>query len=146
MTLNYDFKERLASLARADRIRVTRLFEAVQFCVIYSALFFVAAAALDRTLARLFPAEEQVLPNWLRTVWELVVALFQVVLNVLLVFYIRKLALLVPPLVNLDSSHYRASWHVEEAQGEMALAIVAIGVQTNLLDRLAGLRRRLFGK
>jgi hypothetical protein len=73
--------------------------------------------------------------------WQAIgAATAQVILSAVSIIYVRKLADLVPFVFNICPSRYREHYHVEEVFGEVAIAMIFIGVQTSLVKALDKIR------
>jgi hypothetical protein len=141
----------LESLLRFDCVRLSRLFETIQAAVLYSLLVLFAGAALDRAFERFYPVQRGgggSGPERLTRAqfWKtLPLVLAQVALSSLAVFYVRHLVNLVP-FLNLCPSTYISGLGVTEVMtGELSVAMVFVGVQTNLLRQMELLRNYLTG-
>ena len=62
----------------------------------------------------------------------------QVMIGAIGVYYIRKLIDVIPPIVDISSKEhpYVAHLGVSEAKGEISLAIIFVGIQTNAIHAL----------
>jgi hypothetical protein len=140
-----DFGERFVSLVRFDRVRITRILENVQYGAVYAFCALFLGSLLDHVVRPLYPKGEPKDPLTWRGFWRVAGAVVvQVILNVIVVFYMRKLADLMPPVINLAPHTYLPHYHVTEFTGELALALVFIATQTTLLDQVGRARRFLF--
>ena len=68
------------------------------------------------------------------------VLLLQVMVSAVLVIYIRKLGELVPFIIQLCPDRYVPHWKVKEVEGELAIALMYVGIQTSIIDTLSTLR------
>lgn len=137
------FRERLASLLSRSDIRVMQLLEILQYGVIYMSLAFVLGAGLELVFPR-FDEKKQWKPVALEVVLQ--VASFTV-----LVFYVRKIAKLVPFMFqlqwDLDGNGKIAKfspYQTTEYSGEIAIGLVLIASQANLLKKIDLLARELY--
>lgn len=142
----------LESLLRFDCVRLSRLLETVQAAVLYSVLVLFAGAFLDRFLQNAYPLRRASSPSASPTpsppeklsraqFWKtLALVLVQVALSGLAVFYVRHIVNIIP-FFNLCPSTYISGLGVTEVMtGELSVAIVFVGVQTNLLHQMELLR------
>lgn len=138
-------REALRSLLRFDCVRLSRLFETAQAAVLYSVLVLFAGAFLDKVFAKAYPMIRREGGGAARLsagqFWKtLLLVLAQVALSSLVVFYVRHIVNLVP-FLNLCPSSYISGLGVTEVMtGELSVAIVFVGVQTNLLYQMDLLR------
>jgi len=143
------FGERFRSLVALDCFRVGRIFETAQYALLYACICLPVGLGIDLLCKGLYPkleptkeGEESVYKGG--QLWQAIAAaVLQVVLSAVSIIYVRKLADLVPFLFNFCPSRYVAHYHVEEVFGEIAIAIVFIGIQATLLEALARIRRSL---
>jgi hypothetical protein len=134
--------ERLASLFRVDCIRGSRLLETAQYAFIYSLLCLPVGVALDRTFTGLYPRVEEGQLYSRRQLWTAVfMVVLQVVVNAVVIFYVRKVASIFPFFFNFCPKRYISHYHVEELFGEVAIAMIFVGVQTNLISVLEKIRK-----
>lgn len=138
------FRDAYKSLVAFDSIRITRLCEIVQYAFLFSIAAIFAGTCIDRFFSHLYPAKgadpaKKLQSTKQATTTALTLAL-QVAVGALTVFYIRKIADLVPPLINLAPTRYLKHRNVSESQGEMSLSIAFVGIQTNAVLQLQKLR------
>ena len=139
------FQERLLSLVRVDCVRTSRLLETCQYACLYTLLCLPAGIAIDSLFAALHPQVEEGKKLPKGQLWKAVfVCVLQVMVDALAIFYVRKVANLVPFLLNFCPKSYVAHYHVDEFFGEAAIAIIFVGVQTRLVKTLDLLRNQLF--
>jgi hypothetical protein len=147
-------REALRSLFQHDCVRLSRLFETVQASALYGVLVLFLGAAIDRAFQNLYPvrrrdyAEGAAPPARLtggEFVRTLFVALAQVAVSAVGAFYVRRLVELVP-FLNLCPKKYISALGVSEVlSGEMAIALVFVGVQLDLVWQLERLRTYIVG-
>lgn len=139
------FGERLRSLVAMDCFRVGRIFETAQYALLYACICLPVGLGIDLLCKPLYPkadGEESVYVGG--QIWRAIAAaVLQVVLSAVSIIYVRKLADLVPFLFNFCPSRYVAHYHVDEVFGEIAIAMVFVGIQTTLVEALARLRRSM---
>jgi hypothetical protein len=139
------FKTRWRSLTAFDEVRVMKLFEMAQYSVIYFFLGFSIGAGLEI----LFPDYDEKAPIP-TVIWEV---LLQLVMFVVLVYYVRKIARLVPFMfvlnwdLNQDGkvSKYRP-YETGEYMGEITIGLVLIASQINFLKKIDLLSREVYSK
>jgi hypothetical protein len=138
------FSERLTSLIRVDCIRTSRLLETCQYAAVYALLCLPVGICVDSLFAKLHPTVEEGKPITKGRLWiSVLVCVLQVMVDALAIFYIRKVANLVPFIFNFCPQRYVAHYHVDEFFGEAAIAIIFVGVQTKLVKTLELLRNQL---
>lgn len=132
------FSEHVKSFFRFDAIRVTRLFEIIQYAFLFSAFAIVTGKVIDRFFENFYQKDE------IKTTSEYyktgLVLCAQVVVSALTVFYMRKLLDIVPIVINLAPSKYIPHWKNNEATGEISLAIAFIGIQQAAVKQLERMR------
>ena len=137
------FQDSFRSLVTFDRIRITRIFEIIQYAFLFSIAAIFAGAVIDRLFAPLYPIhgeDSAPLKGTGESVHTVLTLALQVVVGALTVFYIRKVVDLIPPIVNLAPEVYIKHRGVSESQGEMSLAIIFVGIQMNAIRELEKLR------
>lgn len=137
-------KEAIQSLFAVDCVRSSRLFETIQFALIYGALAIFIGSGIDAFFVKIskIPDKKKQLSG--REFLENIsICLAQVAVSALAVFYMRKLAEVVPPIINICPSRYIPHAGVHEFEGEIAVAMIFIGVQTAFISRLESLRHYL---
>ena len=146
--------EALKSLFRFDCVRLSRLFETAQAAVLYSSIVLFLGAGIDRLFQNAYPLKRRdyseagggppVLSSRQFST-TLLCMLGQVALSCLAVFYVRHVVDVIP-FLNLCPSSYISGLGVSEVlSGELSVALVFVGVQTDLLFQLEQLRRFIVG-
>jgi hypothetical protein len=136
------FQERWSALTNLNEIRLTQIFEVIQYGLLYLGASFAVAVSIDY----LFPKYEAE-KSTRRLIGEIVL---QVIVLLVAVFYMRKLVKLVPMLfiVNFDFDGdgriptYR-SYESTEYMGDLVMYLVFIAVQRNLLFKITEISDRL---
>lgn len=143
------FGERLQSLLAMDCFRIGRIFETAQYAVLYACICLPVGLGIDMLCKPLYPKAQPAKDGEEETyrggqLWRAIAAaVLQVMLSAVSIIYVRKLADLVPFLFNFCPARYVAHYHVDEVFGEIAIAMIFVGIQTSLLDALARIRRSL---
>jgi hypothetical protein len=129
---------RLASLVRFDDIRIMQLLENIQYGVIYFILGFISGTALDT----MFPMYDEKKPIH-QVVFEI---LGQVICVVLVAFYIKKIAKVVPFLFVLNWGHHKGFRPYESMEygGDITIGLVLLGSQFNFLKKIDMVSRELY--
>ena len=135
--------ERIQSLFLFNEVRVMEILESLQFGLGYLIVGFFAGTILDYS----FPKFEENEP----TSKLFTDVLFQCLLLIIMVFYIRKIVKIMPFLfvLNVDINRngkvdgYRA-YEATEYGGEVMIAVAILGAQFNLIKKLDLLSRRLY--
>lgn len=141
--------ERLESLFAFDCVRLSRILETAQYGAIFGILALFVGFAIDWTLRPLYPQPSKenkkgctgklfTRGESLRAVALVIV---QVMISAVFVIYIRKLGEVVPVLFEFCPEKYVPHWKVKEIEGEIAIALCYVGIQTNVVDTLATLRK-----
>ena len=132
--------ERIESLVRVDCIRLSRLLETAQYAMLYAVLCIPIGIGIDRLFSRAYPRiEEGGTYSRKQCVHAVLVVALQVAFNAICIFYMRKLVNIVPVFLKLCKA-YVSHYHIEEFFGEVAIAVVFVGIQTNLISVLDKLR------
>lgn len=137
------FAQRVRSIFQMDEIRIMQILEISQYTIIYFVLGFLLGSGLEI----IFPDFDENSP--LEYVIGEVVA--QLLLFTVLVFYVRKIAKLIPFLfvINWDINgdgkipKYKPYLTAEYA-GEITIGLVLIGSQLNLLRKIDLLSREMY--
>ena len=142
------FAERLHSLLAFDCTRISRIIETAQYALIYGLLALLSGFVVDWLFRPLYPLPSKKkihCDNAIFTRGEclraVAILLLQVVVSAVLVIYIRKIGELVPFLIQLCPDKYVPHWKVKEVEGELAIALMYVGIQTSLIDTLSTLRQ-----
>lgn len=140
--------ERVASLFSFGCIRVTRILETIHCAILYSILAYFFGYGIDKLLASIYPVSdpEGELTHKGQVALTLLVCTLQVVTSAVAVIYIRKIAAVVPFIFNLCPDKYLEGYHVSEIEGEIALALVFVGSQVNLIHQLEKVSNYLGGR
>ena len=132
------FESRVEKLARFDSIRANELAELGQYAVIYTLLSIIVSGALNLLFR---PYDEGISTRLLA--WEVIM---EVLIIVIVVFYMRKLIKTVPFLLHIHwpgAAKY-VPYMSTEFNGEIAIGIIFIGMQFRLIKKLDLLSRRLY--
>jgi hypothetical protein len=145
MTISHEKspREALRSLFSVDCVRGSRLLETIQFAFIYGILAIFIGAWIDALFFKIKqpPLSDDKRLDGQQFAETICLCLAQVILSALAVFYMRKIVGVIPPLFNFCPSHYVPHAGVHEFEGEIAVAMIFIGVQTTFVRRLELLRR-----
>jgi hypothetical protein len=139
------FMQRVQSIFRLDEVRVMQILEITQYSIIYFVLGFMLGAGLEI----IFPDFDENMP--IENV--IIEVLAQLVLFVVLVFYVRKIAKLIPFLfvLNWDLNgdgkipKYKP-YLTAEYSGEITIGLVLIGSQLNFLRKIDLLSREMYSR
>lgn len=132
------FESRVEKLVRFDSIRANELAELGQYAVIYTLLSIFVSGTLNLLFR---PYDEGISTR--RLAYEVIM---EVLIIVIVVFYMRKLIKTVPFLFNMHwpgAVTYRP-YLSTEFNGEIAIGIIFIGMQFRLIKKLDLLSRRLY--
>lgn len=132
------FESRIEKLARFDSIRANELAELGQYAVIYTILSIIVSGALNL----IFRPYNEGITTW-RLAYEIIM---EVVIIVVVVFYMRKLIKTVPFLFEMSwpGTPKYIPYLSTEFNGEIAIGIIFIGMQFRLIKKLDLLSRRLY--
>ncbi len=131
------FIEHIASLTRFDIVRINELLELIQYNVIYCISAFVGGLSINV----IFPEYNETVSIG-RLSLEIIGELLALVI---VVFYIRRFAKLVPFLLHVTGAGPNGfkPYLTTEYQGEIALGIIFVGVQFRLIRKLALLANKV---
>ena len=122
-------KNRADKLLAADKIRLSKLLEILQYGLLYS----IVSLFIGYHINKLFPEfeEKQNDKNKKKLIIEVIL---QSLLAAYSVFYIRKFVKLFPFAFSL-SEHYRPS-ETNEYDGEIIIAIIFVATQTKIAHKI----------
>ena len=138
------FSQRLQSLLRVDCIRASRILETCQYAALYTLMCLPVGILIDSLFARMYPKVSEEGKGLTRgeAWWAVLTCTLQVMLDAVVIFYIRKVANLFPFMLDfLCYDKYVPHYKVAEIFGEAAMALIFVGCQTSLIDTLARLRK-----
>ena len=124
-------KNKLSDLVTFDDYRLTQLFEIIQFSILYIIICLITGIYLDY----LFPEPDETKSS-LHILIELSVHSVIVALSV---FYIRKVAKLVPLIFQVKNFR---EIHTREYDGEIIVAIVFFTTQKKIFEKISILHKR----
>jgi len=124
-------KNKLSDLVTFDDYRLTQLFEIIQFSILYIIICLLTGIYLDY----LFPEPDETKSS-LHILIELSVHSVIVALSV---FYIRKVAKLVPLMFQVKDFR---EIHTREYDGEIIVAIVFFTTQKKIFEKISILHKR----
>ena len=124
-------KNKLSDLVTFDDYRLTQLFEIIQFSILYIIICLLTGIYLDY----LFPEPDETKSS-LHILIELSVHSVIVALSV---FYIRKVAKLVPLMFQVKDFR---EIHTREYDGEIIVAIVFFTTQKKIFEKINILHKR----
>ena len=139
------FKMRLHSLFRFDEIRVMQIMENIQYGLIYSFLGFAFGTLIDS----LFPDFDEKAPVE-NTVLQVVLQAISVIIAV---FYIQKIAKLVPFMFVLNwdlngDGHVNTykPYRALEYNGNIAIGLVLLASQFNFIKKIDLISREIYSR
>jgi hypothetical protein len=136
-------KMRIEKLFLFNEVRVMELLESLQFGIAYLVVGFMTGTLLDWA----FPTYNEEKPFW--EVFREVV--FQCVLLIIIVFYIRKIVKVMPFLFVINF-YINGDGKIEpyhpysstEYSGEIMIAVALVGAQFNLIKKFDLLSRKAY--
>jgi hypothetical protein len=138
------FQDRLRSLLKFDEVRITRIFEILQYAFLFTLFAVAVGYSIDRFFSQFYVADSFDEQDKLRTKSQvartLAIISLQIMFGAVCVFYIRKVVDLVNPVLNLNPAAYIKHRNVSEASGELAFAIAFIGIQVSAIRQLEKIR------
>lgn len=139
------FMDALGSLFRLDCVRINRILETVEYAAIYSFISLFVGSYIDHFFDKLYPVKDEIETR--RQMWITIgFVCLQVIISAVAVLYIRKMGDLFPFLFNVCPSIYVEHYNVKEIEGEIAIALVYVGCQVNLMRQLEKLKAYLYPK
>ena len=141
------FVDALGSLFRLDCVRINRILETVEYAAIYSFISLFVGSYIDHFFDKLYPVKDKDEIETRRQMWITIgFVCLQVIISAVAVLYIRKMGDLFPFLLNVCPSIYVEHYNVKEIEGEIAIALVYVGCQVNLMRQLEKLKVYLYPK
>jgi len=132
-SLNKYLQERWSKLVGFDKIRGLKILEMSQYTIVYFIAVYVSAQYIDSIFPKFNEFEN-------KGFWRILLEVIgQLVVNVISIFYIRKIVKLVP-FIFYNNKDYVPGF-VDEAQGEIIVNFVYVALQTELMKKLDYLRR-----
>lgn len=145
-----DIEERIASLFAVDCVRMSRILETAQYGLIFAIIAFFVGLGIDWLFRPLYPKPtdrvagcKEPVYSKLKMAQALGLICLQVMIAAVSIIYVRKLGEIVPFFLNLCPEKYVPHWKVHEVEGELAIALVFVGVQTTLIEVLGAMRRSI---
>jgi hypothetical protein len=138
-------RQRLQSLVALNCIRSGRVLETIQYSAVFALIALVVGVSIDRFFAQMYPTPSRasagkMVYTYSEALKSVLYVVLQVCASAVAVIYIRKVGDLVPFLFNPCPEEYIPHWKVKEVEGEMALSLVFVGVQTSIMEHLGLLR------
>lgn len=127
------FNERFKKLITFDKIRIYKLLEIIQFIIIYTLL----AIPISGLIEDIFPYSD----NTKSTLRILIEILLQTITLGIIIFYIQKIAKLLPFIFHNDKTYKIHT--TSEYEGYTVLSVIFLGTQKNLLNKISILHKRM---
>ena len=104
----YNYNDRINKLTSLDDIRLLKFFEMIQYSIIYFVLIILLAHVINKYYfsnvdVEDMKKEEKNILNFIKIVS---LTIFETILIVILVFYIRKVALIIPSYASLFNNKF----------------------------------------
>lgn len=131
MSMQTDNVERLL---RFDTIRISKLLEMIQDGIIIFILAFYLGSAIDKFCG---VADEKMTNTEL---WGWVI--LQLIINIVAIYYIRKIAEVIPFMFSLNSGYISNKKGEVDAASGFVSSIIYIGVQKNFQNKIGLLKSR----
>lgn len=129
---------RLRKLFNVNNIRLNELLETAQYTIIYGLVGFFCGTYIN-----------DIFPKFDRTkqTWEILLEILaETVAISICIFYIRKLVKIIPFIVHLPGKSRYIPYLSTEFEGEIALSVIFVTLQTNLLEKIRELSKRIVGE
>ena len=132
------FQEKFQDITQFDQVRLLHLLEIAQNML----LSFVTGFYIGHYLDELFPSYDDKKETY-KIVWEVA---GQLVLTVIVLFYLKKAIALIP-FVFSGTSVYANSQTKEDQSGiAIGFALIFVSIQNNLLNKIKLLEKRILDK
>ena len=133
MSIAYSMN-RLKNLLRIDFIRLLRLCEISQYTILYALITLLIAPRLDKLFLKLDKKKSS---------FNLFIeVIFQLTVVSVLIFYIRKLVKIIPPVGSLITPIYKIGT-TTEYNGGIIIGLVLVHSQSNLTAKINELMKRI---
>ena len=129
---------RLRKLFNVSNIRLNEILETAQYTIIYGLVGFFCGTYIN-----------DIFPKFDRTkqTWEILLEILaETVAISICIFYIRKLVKIIPFIVHLPGKSRYIPYLSAEFEGEIALSVIFVTLQTNLLEKIRELSKRIVGE
>ena len=127
-------KNRITKFFKFDSIRITKIFEIIQYTLLYCFFCFTLGIIFNKIFFK-YDQKKKIFIQILQTVIQLVICSISI-------FYIKKIVKIVP-LIYKGPKHYKPYTTKEYIGGGIIFGIVFLRLQTNLLDRLGHINKWL---
>ena len=131
------FITRLRKLFNVNNIRLNELLEITQYTIIYGLVAFFCGTYVNK----FFPTFDKTKPTW----QILLEILGETVILSICIFYIRKLVKIIP-FIHLPGKSRYIPYMSAEFEGEIALSVIFVSLQINLLEKIRELSKRIVGE
>jgi len=131
MSMQTDNVERLL---RFDTVRISKLLEMIQDGIIIFILAFYLGSAIDRLCG---VADEKMSNTEL---WGYII--LQLVINIVAIYYVRKIAEVIPFMLSLTSSYISNKKGEVDAASGFVSSIIFVSIQKNFGAKLGLLKSR----
>jgi len=133
MSIAYSM-DRFKNLLRIDFIRLLRVCEISQYTILYAFVALFIAPRLDK----LFPSFDKK-----KSSFELFIeVIFQLTMVSILIFYIRKIVKIIPPIGSILTPMYKIGT-TSEYNGGIIIGLVLVHSQHNLSVKIEELMKRI---
>lgn len=133
MSIAYSM-DRFKNLLRIDFIRLLRVCEISQYTILYAFVTLFIAPRLDK----LFPSFDKK-----KSSFELFIeVIFQLTMVSILIFYIRKIVKIIPPIGSILTPMYKIGT-TSEYNGGIIIGLVLVHSQYNLSVKIEELMKRI---
>jgi len=126
--------DNIERLFRFDTVRISKLLEMIQDGIIIFILAFYLGSAIDRLCG---VADEKMTNTQL---WGWII--LQLVINIVAIYYIRKVAEIIPFMLSVNSNYMSNQKGEVDAASGFVSSIIFVGVQKNFQAKLGILKTR----
>ena len=131
------FTSKLNSLITIDKIRLLKLTEITQYAILYALFSIFISISIEYLFNQIFPyTEDETIPE---IMFEVVI---QCIVLSLAVYYLRKVVQLIPFIFYYYTDY--KSYKTMEYQGTITMAFIFFGTQTNLIEKIELLKKKLY--
>ena len=103
---HYNFQDRLNKLISLDNIRLLKIAEIFQYCILYIFFAIIITYIIDKTYFNIIKIDLLKQKSLLHFIEILILVIFETFILTLILFYIRKIVLLFPSIGNLYNKKF----------------------------------------
>ena len=142
----YNFNERLTKLISVDKIRVCKIMEIIQYSFIFLILILLSAKLLNYYYFSLFSYDNEINKSNKKKIsifYLFWVCLKDTIIIIILLFYLRKIALLVPSLPSLIVPSFKENTTIDLSI-HIALVFIFLEFIPEYKEKIDELKERVY--